>query len=145
MVKEGEKAPDFEAPIAGGGTLASSSLRGAPTVLYFYPQADTTGCTIEAKGFRDVYGDFRAKKVNVIGVSVDDVTEQEKFAGKYSLPFPLIADTSKQVSTLYGVLGPAGKARRVTFLIDPRGTVLEVVEGKAEEHVKRAQARFLTT
>ena len=140
----GDTAPDFTAPNQDGTPFRLSSLRGSPVVLYFYPKADTPGCTIEGKGFRDVYPEFTARKVNVVGVSVDDCPAQKAFAQKYGFPFPLIADTSKAVATAYGVLGPKGSARRVTFLIDANGKVLEVVDSSsAGPHLERARARFL--
>jgi peroxiredoxin Q/BCP len=145
MVGVGDLAPDFDAKVTGGTRLKLSSLRGAPVVLYFYPEADTSGCTLESKGFRDYYTEFRARKVHVVGVSVDDVEAQEAFAGKYQLPFPLVADTSKEVATAYGVLRPSGRARRVTFLIGPDGKVLEIVDQPAAPvHVDRARERFLS-
>ena len=144
MLAAGDPAPDFSAPNQDGTSFRFSSLRGAPVVLYFYPKADTPGCTIESKGFRDVYPEYRAHQVHVVGVSVDDCPAQKAFAQKYGLPFPLIADSSKSVATAYGVLGPRGSARRVTFLIDAQGTILEVVDGSAPEpHLERARARFL--
>lgn len=145
MVGAGDVAPDFDAKVSGGTRLKLSSLRGAPVVLYFYPEADTPGCTIESKGFRDFYGDFQARKVHVVGVSVDDVAAQDAFAGKYKLPFPLVADTSKEIATAYGVLRPSGRARRVTFLLDESGKVLEVVDDpSAPNHVAKARQRFLS-
>jgi thioredoxin-dependent peroxiredoxin len=145
MVAAGEDAPDFEAPNQDGTPFRLSSLRGAPVVLYFYPKADTPGCTTESKGFRDHYGEFRARKVHVIGVSTDDCPEQKAFAQKYALPFPLIADRSKAVATQYGVLGPRGNARRVSFFIDSNGKVLEVVDASSPDpHLERARARFLS-
>ncbi len=144
MVAKGEVAPDFEAPNQDGTSFRLSSLRGTPVVLYFYPKADTPGCTIEAKGFRDHYDEFRAKKVSVVGVSTDECEEQKAFRSKYGLPFPLIADRSKAVATQYGVLGPRGNARRVTFLIDPRGTVVDVIDSPSPApHLERARATFL--
>jgi len=144
MTAVGDIAPDFTAPQQDGTPFRLSSLRGAPVVLYFYPQADTPGCTVESKGFRDVHAEFLARKVQIVGVSVDDCPAQKAFAEKYTLPFPLIADTSKSVTKAYGVLGPRGQARRVTFLIDERGKVLEVVDtSKAPAHVEAARARFL--
>jgi peroxiredoxin Q/BCP len=119
-------------------------LRGSPVILYFYPQADTPGCTTESKGFRDVHAEFQARNVQVVGVSVDDCPAQKAFADKYTLPFPLIADSTKSVTRAYGVLGPRGQARRVTFLLDGQGKVLEVVDtSKAAAHVDAARARFL--
>ena len=144
MVAVGETAPDFEAPNQDGTPFTLSSLRGSAVVLYFYPKADTPGCTLEAKGFRDKYADFRAKGVHVIGVSVDDGPDQKAFATKYGLPFPLIADTTKAVARKYGVLGPRGSARRVSFHLDSEGKILEIVDGsEADRHVARAGARFL--
>jgi thioredoxin-dependent peroxiredoxin len=146
MVAVGDSAPDFQAPNQDGSPFRLSSLKGSPVVLYFYPKADTPGCTIEAKGFREVYPEFQAKKVAVVGVSTDECPAQKAFMDKYGLPFPLIADYSKDVSTKYGVLGPHGNARRVTFLLDPAGKVVEVVDGQPPDaHVARARARFLTT
>ncbi|HKN06785.1 MAG TPA: peroxiredoxin [Thermoplasmata archaeon] len=145
MVAVGDTAPDFVAPNQDGTSFRLSSLRGSPVILYFYPKADTPGCTTESKGFRDVHGEYLAKKVHIVGVSVDDCPEQKAFAQKYGLPFPLIADTSKAVSKAYGVLGPRGSDRRVTFLIDAQGKVLDVVDASSPDpHLERARARFLT-
>jgi thioredoxin-dependent peroxiredoxin len=145
MIATGEKAPDFEAPNHDGTPFRLSSLLGTPVVLYFYPKADTPGCTVESKGFRDVYKEFQAHHVQVVGVSTDDCPAQKAFRDKYGLPFPLIADETKQVATLYGVLGPRGNARRVTFLIDATGKVVEVVDsGSPDPHLERARAVFLT-
>jgi peroxiredoxin Q/BCP len=144
MVQNGDAAPDFEAPTQKGEPLKLSSLRGHPVVLYFYPQADTPGCTRESKGFRDLYPQFRARGVEIVGVSTDSVGEQAAFCEKYSLPFPLVADQSKEVGKKYGVLRPSGRARRVSFLIGPDGKVLDSVDdGAPEPHVERAKARFL--
>ena len=144
MLAAGDRAPDFVAPNQDGTPFRLSSLKGSPVVLYFYPKADTPGCTIESKGFRDVHAEFAAKNVKIVGVSVDDCPAQKAFMQKYSLPFPLIADSAKQVATAYGVLGPRGTARRVTFLIDADGKVVEVVDSSSPEpHLTAARARFL--
>jgi len=146
MVAAGEPAPDFEAPDQDGKPFRLSSLRGAPVVLYFYPKADTPGCTIESKGFQAHLGEFAAKGVRVVGVSVDDCPAQKAFASKYGLRFPLIADAKKEVAARYGVLGPRGSARRVTFLIDRDGRVVEVVDTSSPDpHLERARARFLAS
>jgi len=145
MIAVGDTAPDFEAPNQDGTPFRLSSLKGAPVVLYFYPKADTPGCTIESKGFRDVYPQYLARKVHVVGVSVDDCPAQKAFAQKYSLPFPLVADSAKKVASAYGVLGPRGSARRVTFLIDPHGKVVDVVDTPSPDvHLDRARSRFLS-
>jgi peroxiredoxin Q/BCP len=145
MIAIGEKAPDFEAPDHDGTPFRLSSLLGNPVVLYFYPKADTPGCTIESKGFRDVYPEFQAQHIQVVGVSTDECSAQQAFRDKYGLPFPLIGDSTKQVATQFGVLGPRGNAKRVTFLIDSTGTVLDVIDNPSPDpHLERARAAFLT-
>jgi len=144
MPSIGEIAPDFDAPTATGTTLKLSSLRGHPVVLYFYPQADTPGCTVESKGFRDIYKELRDRHVEVVGVSCDSVDDQCAFAEKYALPFPLVADASKSVATAYAVLRPSGRARRVTFFIGGDGKIQEIVDSSdAANHVAKAHARYL--
>ncbi|HYB63070.1 MAG TPA: peroxiredoxin [Thermoplasmata archaeon] len=144
MVAVGEPAPDFEAPNQDGVPFRLSLLRGAPVVLYFYPKADTPGCTIESKGFQQHLGEFAAKGVQVVGVSVDDCPAQKAFATKYGLKFTLVADAKKDVAGRYGVLGPRGVARRVTFLIDRDGKVAEVIDSSSPDpHLEKARARFL--
>ncbi len=145
MIAVGEAAPDFEAPNQDGAPFRLSSLRGSPVVLYFYPKADTPGCTIESKGFQQHLPEFAQRGVRVVGVSVDDCPAQLAFARKYGLAFPLIADSKKAVASAYGVLGPRGSARRVSFLIDRDGKVAEVVDSSSPDpHVARARARFLS-
>lgn len=137
-------APEFTAPTHDGRQLSLTSLRGHPVVLYFYPEADTPGCTRESQAFRDTYDALQAQQIAVVGVSVDPVDKQCAFAEKYSLPFPLVADADKKVTRSYGVLNPSGKAQRVTFLIDARGQITEVVKGvDAVEHVARARKALL--
>jgi len=146
MVVVGEAAPEFEAPDQDGAPFRLSSLRGSPVVLYFYPKADTPGCTIESKGFQEHLGEFASRGVHVVGVSVDEGPAQKAFAKKYGLHFPLVADAKKEVAGRYGVLGPHGVARRVSFLIDRDGKVVEVVDTSSPApHVERARARFLAT
>ncbi len=146
MIAVGEPAPDFEAPDQDGKPFRLSSLRGAPVVLYFYPKADTPGCTIESKAFQEHLAEFASRGVRVVGVSVDDCPAQKGFARKYGLNFPLVADHAKAVATRYGVLGPRGTARRVTFLIERDGRVVEVVDTSTpDRHVEQARARFLAT
>jgi peroxiredoxin Q/BCP len=145
MVEAGQPAPDFVAPDQDGKPFRLSSLRGSAVVLYFYPEADTPGCTVEAKGFQNYLSEFAAQHVKIVGVSTDDCPAQKAFADKYGLHFPLIADAKKEVATLYGVLRPSGHARRVSFLLDPAGTVVEVVDvAPADQHVSRARERFLS-
>ncbi|MCI4339796.1 MAG: peroxiredoxin [Thermoplasmata archaeon] len=144
MPSIGQPAPEFTAPTATGATLKLSSLRGHPVILYFYPEADTPGCTVESKGFRDIYPELKRHQVEVVGVSCDAVDKQCAFAEKYHLPFPLVADASKAVATSYDVLRPSGRARRVTFLIAGDGKIQEIIDSsEAAKHVARASAVYL--
>ena len=141
--RAGQPAPAFRAT-ASTGPLALEDFRGKQNVvLYFYPKADTPGCTKEACAFRDVSGDFAERGVAIIGVSADDVAAQQAFDEKYQLRFPLIADTDHTVLDAYGVWGervrPDGTktagVRRWTFLIDKSGTVRKVYQNVSpEEH-----------
>ena len=134
MVEEGKPAPDFALTSDSGETVKLSDLRGKPVVLYFYPKDDTPGCTAQACGIRDDYGDFQERGAIVLGVSPDDESSHVKFKEKYGLPFTLLADPSHEVSEEYGVWKEknfAGKkymgVERSTFLIDSKGTVTKVM------------------
>jgi len=125
-IKVGMPAPDFELMDQQGKVQALESYRGKWVVLYFYPKDDTPGCTKEACHFRDDI--FLLKKVGaqVLGVSIDTRESHKKFAEKYSLPFPLLADVKGKVAETYGSLwslGPIRFARRHTFIVDPEGNV----------------------
>jgi peroxiredoxin Q/BCP len=138
----GDRAPDFELETDTGETLRLSDLRGKRVVLYFYPKADTPGCTTEACGFRDQFSTYAKKDVVILGVSPDTVLKQSKFKNKYVLPFPLLADLNHEVAERYGVWG-LKKFRgrkymgvlRTTFIIDQDGKISHVFEGvKPEGH-----------
>jgi len=129
-VEEGQSAPDFTLPADDGRKVKLSDLRGKPVVLYFYPKDDTPGCTREACAFRDRTADLKAHGAVVLGVSPDDVTSHGQFRDKYSLNFPLLADTDHQVAETYGAWREKnlyGKTsmgiQRSTFLIDRDGKV----------------------
>src|SRR5437867_10083308 len=102
-LKEGDKAPEFTAPINGGGRIALADFKGKHVVLYFYPRDDTPGCTKEACAFRDEFAELKKKRAVVLGVSVDPVTSHDKFADKFRLPFPLVSDEDKKTVQAYGV------------------------------------------
>ncbi|MEJ2762297.1 MAG: peroxiredoxin, partial [Gammaproteobacteria bacterium] len=112
--------------------------RGGWVALYFYPKDDTPGCTVEACGFRDAVPALRAMGVEVLGVSTDGVENHGKFADKFSLPFPLLADPGGLTARCYGSLrslGPLKVAKRHTFLIDPGGRVAKIYRKvKPDEH-----------
>jgi thioredoxin-dependent peroxiredoxin len=134
VIEEGKPAPDFELQSDTGETVALNELRGKPVVLYFYPKDDTPGCTTQACGIRDVYGEFERAGAVVLGVSPDDERSHVKFKEKYELPFTLLADADHAVADQYGVWGEkkyAGKSYmgviRSTFVIDADGTVKKVM------------------
>jgi len=129
MLGVGDVAPDFSIPLADGTTRTLSSYRGCPVILYFFPKANTTGCTIETLGFSERYAEFQRAGVEVVGVSVDSVETQEAFAKRCGSLFPLVGDRSKEIARTYGVLGFLGMAKRVTFFIDSEGRIRDRVEG----------------
>jgi thioredoxin-dependent peroxiredoxin len=134
VIEEGKPAPDFTLQSDSGEAVTLSELRGKPVVLYFYPKDDTPGCTAQACGIRDVYGEFQRAGAVVLGVSPDDESSHVKFREKYELPFTLLADPDHEVADEYGVWGEktyAGKTylgvKRSTFVIDADGTVKKVM------------------
>jgi peroxiredoxin Q/BCP len=133
MLEAGQAAPDFTLPDQDGEELSLSDLRGETVVLYFYPRADTPGCTTQACGVRDRGADYTAAGARVIGVSPDEVDAVKKFADKFELDFTLLADADHAVADAYGAWGEKsmyGKkymgVQRATFLIDPDGTIAKV-------------------
>lgn len=134
MVDEGKPAPDFELQSDAGETVKLSALRGKPVVLYFYPKDNTPGCTTQACGIRDAWGEFAATGAAVFGLSPDSVSSHVKFKAGHDLPFTLLADTDHEVAEAYGVW--AEKSRygrtymgvvRATFVIDADGKVARVL------------------
>jgi len=139
----GEAAPDFDLPSSKGQSIRLSDFKGKKrVVLYFYPRADTPGCTKEACGFRDALADYDQAKVAVLGISPDPVGDVEKFGDKFHLNFPLLADADHAVAERYGVWQEKsmyGKkywgAARTTFVINRDGTIAHVFEKvKPEGH-----------
>lgn len=141
----GSAAPDFTLPTQGGGSVTLSKLKGQKVVLYFYPKDDTPGCTIEAKDFRDLMGEFKKANTVIIGLSKDNVKSHDKFVEKFCLPFTLASDVEGTVCEAYGTWvekSMYGKKYmgidRVTFLIDTQGKIAKTwpkvkVEGHAAE------------
>jgi len=142
MVEEGKPAPDFELTSDSGESVRLSNLQGKPVVLYFYPKDDTPGCTTQACGIRDVYGELESAGAVVLGVSPDSEASHVKFKEKYSLPFTLLADTDHTVSEQYGVWGEKtymGRTYlgvdRTTFVIGEDGAVKRVMRNvKPDTH-----------
>jgi peroxiredoxin Q/BCP len=118
MTEEGKPAPDFELPTDTGEKVKLSDLRGKQVVLYFYPKDDTPGCTTQACGIRDAWGEFERAGAVVLGVSPDDVDSHGKFKEKYSLPFPLLADEGHHVADAYGVWNEKTYMGRTYFGVD---------------------------
>jgi peroxiredoxin Q/BCP len=134
VLKPGDKAPDFELPDQNGNPVKLSDLlTGETVVLYFYPRADTPGCTTQACGVRDRGADYAKAGARVIGVSPDEVEAIDRFAGKHGLDFTLLADADHSVAEKYGTWvekSMYGKkymgVQRATFVIDPDGKIAKV-------------------
>jgi thioredoxin-dependent peroxiredoxin len=133
VLSEGDKAPDFALPDQHSNEVKLADLRGQTVVLYFYPKADTSGCTTQACGVRDRGADYKAAGARVIGISPDEVKDIDKFAGKYDLDFTLLADADHAVAEKYGTwveksmygrkyMGVA----RATFIIGTEGKIAKV-------------------
>jgi len=134
MIQPGERAPDFELPDQDGQPVRLSDHAGNTVVLYFYPKADTPGCTTQACGIRDRGDEYEAAGAVVLGISPDEPAALRKFADKYGLPFTLLGDANHEVAERYGTWVEKtmyGKKRwgvqRATFIIDPDGTVAHVI------------------
>ena len=134
MIEEGKPAPEFELKADSGETVKLSDLRGKQVVLYFYPKDDTPGCTAQARGIRDVYGEFEREGAVVLGISPDGEASHAKFKKKFDLPFTLLADEGHHVADEYGVWNEkkfAGRTymgvSRSTFVIAEDGTVKKIL------------------
>ncbi len=151
-VADGDIAPDFEMPATGGRTVSLSGTKGKPFILYFYPKADTPGCTKEACAFQSGLPAFSGLGIDVIGVSPDKIKPIEKFAAKYGLTFPLASDDEHAVAERYGTWvekSMYGKKymgiERTTFLIGADGKIAKVwrkvsVTGHADEVLAAAKS-----
>ncbi|WP_274423973.1 thioredoxin-dependent thiol peroxidase [Chelativorans sp. YIM 93263] len=152
FLEKGSKAPDFELPRDGGGTLRLSDLRGNPVVLYFYPKDDTSGCTSQAIDFSERKSEFDAMGIAVVGMSPDSRKSHEKFKAKHGLSIDLVSDPDKTVLQEYGVWVEKSMygrkymgVERSTFLISADGTIAEVwrkvkVPGHVDAVLKAAEA-----
>jgi thioredoxin-dependent peroxiredoxin len=152
MVEVGQTAPDFELPDQNGEPVRLSELRGQKVVVYFYPKADTPGCTTQACGIRDHAADYDAADAVVLGISPDPVERVKKFADKYDLGFTLLADEDHAVAEAYGVWVEKSRYgrtywgnERTTFVIDPEGRVAEVLRKvKPAQHDDLVLAAIVT-
>lgn len=143
LIDEGKKAPAFNLPDQAGEKHRLSDYLGQWVVLYFYPRDNTPGCTKEACGFRDSYADLQNAGAVVFGVSTDDVKSHGKFAAKFDLPFPLLADEDAKVCEKYGVWQEKNMYGRksmgivrTTYLIDPKGKIARRFDKvKVDRHI----------
>jgi peroxiredoxin Q/BCP len=141
-LEPGDKAPDFTLPDQGGNEVSLKQLKGKNVVLYFYPKADTPGCTTQACGVRDHHAEYENADAVVLGVSPDPVKNIAKFADKFTLGFPLLADEDHAVAEAYGVWvekSMYGRTymgnERTTFVIGPDGKIKDVFRKvKPAEH-----------
>jgi peroxiredoxin Q/BCP len=147
-LKAGDVAPKFTVETNGGGKISLADYLGKNVILYFYPKDDTPGCTKEACAFRDEFAQFKKHGAVVLGVSPDAVKAHDKFAEKFKLPFPLLADVDKKIVQAYGVWGEKSfmgrkylGVYRVTFLIGPDGKIKKIWPTvKPEEHAAEVLA-----
>jgi len=142
MLKVGDKVPDFSAKDQDGNTINLSDYKGKKLVVFFYPKANTPGCTAEACNLRDNYKELQDQGFELLGVSADSEKKQSNFKNKYEFPFPLLADEDHTVINTFGVWGPKkfmGREydgiHRTTFVIDGDGVVENVIEKvKTKDH-----------
>ncbi len=149
--KDGDMAPAWQLPVDGGGELGSASLKGRPYVLYLYPRDDTPGCTVEAQTFTQLYSEFAALGVEIVGLSKDTVTSHDKFKKKHGLCFPLASDGTGVVEAFGSWVEKSNYGKtymgidRSTFLVDGAGRIARSwrgvkVPGHVEEVLDAARA-----
>ena len=145
MLKIGDKVIDFSCKDASGKIINFSQYKGKKVVVFFYPKADTPGCTAEACSLRDNYKEISQLGYSILGVSADTEKKQKSFSDKFQLNFPLIADSEKEVINLFGVWGPKkfmGREYegilRTTFIIDENAVIKKVIDKvKTKEHAEQ--------
>jgi peroxiredoxin Q/BCP len=124
----GDLAPDFTLEDFQGNSYTLSQYRGeSPVIIYFYPKANTSGCTTQACGIRDDYINFKESGVAVLGISVDSKDDIKEFVESNNLNFPLLSDLSKETAENYAVLNNVGLANRITFIVDKEGKIAHII------------------
>ncbi|HST20225.1 MAG TPA: peroxiredoxin [Blastocatellia bacterium] len=137
MLNVGDQAPDFNVKAHTGDDVRLSDLEGRTVVLWFYPKADTPGCTAEGIGFRDRIQQYGDKDAEILGVSFDTVEENRAFAEKFNFPFRLLCDTKREIGMAYGACDDptAQYAKRITYVIGPDGRIVQAIDQvNAREH-----------
>jgi thioredoxin-dependent peroxiredoxin len=129
MLEVGTQAPDFSVNDHNGNRVSLKDFKGKKLTLWFYPKADTPGCTIEGKGFRDDYEKFKGKNTAVLGVSVDNQSANKAFAEKFSFPYPLLCDEKRTLSLAYHAVESANDeyAKRITYVINETGKITSAI------------------
>lgn len=144
-LKSGDKAPSFSGIDQNGRKISLTDFSGKNFILYFYPKDNTPGCTAQACSLRDGYEELASQGYEVVGVSPDSEKSHQNFIAKFSLPFPLIADTDRSIATAFGVYGqkmmygkPVMGIHRTTFIIEGKGIITEIFSKvDTKEHVKQ--------
>ena len=129
MLEKGTKAPNFSVKDHNGNTVSLTDFSGKKIVLWFYPKADTPGCTVEGKGFRDDYEKFTEKNTVILGVSLDNETDNKAFAEKFNFHYPLLCDVNHEIALAYKAVKGAQDeyASRISYVIDESGNILEAI------------------
>ena len=141
-LKVGDQAPNFKAQNEKGKTISLDDYKGKKLIVFFYPKANTPGCTLEACNLRDNYKTLKDRGYEILGVSADNQKRQSNFKDKFNFPYPLIADVDKEVINAFGVWGPKkfmGREfdgiHRTTFIIDGQGMISKIIEKvKTKDH-----------
>ena len=135
ILKVGDKVPNFSSVDQHGNKITLTDFSGKKLIVFFYPRANTPGCTAQACDLRDHYGDLKSAGYNLVGVSADSVKHQLSFSNKFDFPFPLLADEDHSVINIFGVWGPKkfrGKEyegiNRITFIINENGYIDRVID-----------------
>jgi thioredoxin-dependent peroxiredoxin len=130
MLLPGTDAPDFSVKDHNGNPVSLKDYKGKKIILWFYPKADTPGCTIEGQGFRDDIKNFEEKGIQIFGVSLDNETDNKAFAEKFSFPYPLLCDVNREIAVSYHAVKNAEEqhAARITYVIGEDGKIVESIE-----------------
>ncbi len=130
MLSVGTEAPDFLVNDHNGNRITLKEQRGKKVILWFYPKADTPGCTMEGKGFRDDYAKLQEKNTMVFGVSLDNEADNKAFAEKFEFPYPLLCDVGREIAMAYHAIQSKddGYANRISYVIDEEGKIAEAID-----------------